>query len=732
MERAGRATRTRALHTLKMGLLLALGCSSEGELSGVSAAAARPVPAAGVLPVSAGKPGAGPTLAEEAAAALAAARQAPVTQSAGAPLDLAGATRAAKTGTLFLRAEGSTTLEPGLALETNVAIHVTGLLARVTVEQRFTNPTDTWAEGIYVFPLPDDAAVDRLTMITGDRTIEGVVKEKEEARRTYTKARDAGQRASLVEQHRPNVFTSFVANLEPGGEVTIAIEYQQSVSLERGELSLRFPMALTPRYGEDGGENGGPTAGAAPAPTADAGATAPESASAPSPVRLLVDLAAGFAVESIESPHHEITVVEQPGGLHEIDLASETVPADRDFVLRWRPMPGDTPQVALFTEQYEGAHYALVTLLPPKPVDAALRRDREVVFVLDTSGSMAGASIGQAREALALALERLGPRDRFELLEFSSETRALFGGAREATPANVAEAVERLGKVKAGGGTEMLPALELALKDDAPSGHLRQVVILTDAAIANESAVLASLRDRLGESRVFAVGIGSAPNGYLLRKLAELGRGSFTHVGSPDEIAGRMAKLFRKLESVAATDLQLELPSGLRPDLYPDVLPDLYDGEPLSVAVELDAPLDWIAVRGLQGDALWIQTATRADSEERPGIHVLWARRKIDAWMHRPARTKAEREARKEIVTEVALAHHLTSAHTSLVAVDNVAVRRDHEAIKTKRMVAAAPSGMTMSRFALAQGATPAPLLRVVGVVLLGLGLALGRLRWLR
>jgi Ca-activated chloride channel family protein len=674
------------------------------------------------------------------------------------PRQLDEALRAATTGTLLLQAHGEDVLEPGVLIDTDVRIHITGLLSRVRVVQRFRNPGDSWAEGLYVFPLPDDAAVDRLRMRVDGRMLEAEVREQEKARRHYEVAKREGRRASLVEQQRPNVFTSRVANIEPGGEIAIEIEYQQSVRQGQGELSLRFPTVVAPRYdgwgaraagiGSGGKEGASPIA---PASTGgfDAGATpawlsepalafAPDflvqpplrtpDAGSPQLLRILVDLAPGFALSAIESPYHAIDVHGEIGrdDRFEIALADGAAAADRDFELRWKPQPGEQPQVALFTEQRGDEHYALVTLLPPAPERAGPPLRRELILVLDTSGSMAGLSIRQAKAAVALALESLRSRDRFNVIEFDTRARRVFRGAREATRDSIDTALRWLSGLVANGGTEIGSALSLALADPAPPGFVRQVVFLTDGAVANEADLLDQLRRQLGDSRVFAVGIGSAPNGYLMRKLAEVGRGSFTHIGRVEEIGERMAGLFRKLESVALSRLELGLPRGVRVEAHPQPLPDLYAGEPISVALELDAPLDWVVVRGERDGQPWEATATRRDGESRPGVHVLWARRKIDALMLGPMRTAADGERRRRDVTRVALDHHLVSAFTSLVVVDRTPVRRDNEALHDSAVRAEPPAG---SLLGLSQTATPAPLQRLLGLGLLLAGAVLRRLR---
>jgi len=685
-------------------------------------------------------PHAGPVTRGIIRLATAGAHSAPaVSRDRGPTASLALWTQQARSGTLLLREETDGELVPGPVLDTRVEIQVTGLLARAVVSQRFANPSTTWAEGIYVFPLPDDAAVDHMRIVTESQVIEGRVEERQQARRRYERARRAGRQAGLVEQERPNVFTTSVANIRPGSSVSVEIEYQQTVQLDQGEFSLRFPLVVGPRYlpGRPRSEGfGGAGAGADTDPVAGASRISPPvwrpETGLHNPVELAVDLAPGFEIGRIVSPYHDVRVDEQPGG-HVVTLAHGPIPANRDFVLRWTPAPEREPGAALFVESRDDGEYALLMLTPPlQPSEASEPPPREIVYVVDTSGSMAGASLSQAQLALALALERLRPDDRFNVIEFNSVTRALFRESQPAGRWNVERALDFVRGLRSEGGTEILPALHRALADASPGADtLRQVVFLTDGSVGNEAELFEAIQAELGRSRLFTVGIGSAPNTHFMRKAAWFGRGSFTHIGSPDDVADAMTALFRKLESVVLADLDLELPSGVFAEPYPYPLSDLYAGEPLVVALKLDAPLDWIGVRGRTGDDPWQLTLDRSDAVARTGVHVLWARRKIAALMD--ARLGLREEALllqlREDTVRVALAHHLVSAYTSLVAVDVTPERPAHENLASYALATELPAGWDADAvFGLATTATGAD-----GKVLLGLlGLVTGGTAWLR
>ena len=261
------------------------------------------------------------------------------------------------------------------------------------------------------------------------------------------------------------------------------------------------------------------------------------------------------------------------------------IASDRDFVLRWRAKPSATPTAALLREPAGNDQYALLMLLPPTRPAATL--PRELILVIDTSGSMEGQSIVQARAALDVALQRLTPRDRFNVIQFNSVTSALFEHAVEATARDVELAREWVAQLRATGGTDMVPAMQWALRDAAPAGYLRQVVFVTDGAVERADALYTTIETQLGQSRLFPVGIGSAPNAQFLRRAGELGRGSSAVIRDLGEVGEQMQTLFAKLDRPALRDLQLSLP--VQAEIYPQRLPDLYEGEPLLLIAKLPA-----------------------------------------------------------------------------------------------------------------------------------------------
>jgi Ca-activated chloride channel family protein len=343
---------------------------------------------------------------------------------------------------------------------------------------------------------------------------------------------------------------------------------------------------------------------------------------------------------------------------------------------------------------------------------------REVIYIIDTSGSMAGTSIRQAKQALLLALERLRPGDRFNVIAFNSVTDQLFSSAVPADSYNLQQARRYVNGLQANGGTEMLPALRTALKQQETSG-VRQIIFLTDGSVGNEAALFSLIHQRLGDSRLFTIGIGSAPNSHFMSKAAEFGRGTFTYIGDTSQVQNQMAALFQKLESPLMTDLAIDS-GNAAVEIYPARLPDLYQGEPLIVSFKSDANMQSLKVSGSRQQELWQNTIQLGNATPGKGIGTLWARRKIAALMDESYRG-AKQEQTKQQIVNVALQHHLVSKYTSLVAVDVTSSRPDSERLDQQAMPVNLSQGQVFEKIFghYAQTATTAPLNLLLGALLL-------------
>jgi len=624
-----------------------------------------------------------------------------------------------------------------LAQHSKVHFAISGLVAVASLEQTFVNDSADWVQGVYAFPLPETAAVRHLEMVIGERIIIGKIREKAAAKAIYEAAKKAGKKASLVEQQRPNLFTNRVANIAPGESITVRLEYVQRVDFTAGEFSLRFPMTITPRYMPGTALAGGSEPGqeeevlavnpyhgwAQPTdevPDADAISPVqwprPGSDRAPhNPIEITAALDMGMPLAQVDSSYHELVLARDKGRYH-IALAAGVSEMDRDFVLKWQPVTGAAPRAALFTEQVGDEYFGLLMVVPPAlstgPVVA-----REIIFVVDTSGSMGGVAIEQARASVSQALQQLQPEDRFNIIEFNSTHSALYKVAVPATRHHVQRAQEFVRQLHASGGTEMLPALRDAISPQVDNDllreqpDLRQVVFITDGAVGNELALFEEIAGRLGDTRLFTVGIGSAPNSWFMRKAADFGRG--TH---------------------AAVNLSIDWPLSV--EAWPERVPDLYSGEPVVVAVNFGVvqPTGEVSVSGELAGTTWHKTLTLVppDKEttlnQHAGVASLWARQKITGLLDQKVFGRSEEQVRADVLP-VALQHQLLSPYTSFVAVEEVISRPAQQGLNSAAIPNARPKGQSPQNYAYPQTATTGPAKAYLGLLLLFIGLMIRVMR---
>ncbi len=633
-----------------------------------------------------------------------------------------------ESGTLLIPSANSDRYTTAPLLDTSVKIGVQGLLSRTLVSQTFTNDSSEWIEAVYVFPLPDDASVDALTMIIGGRTTKGEIQTKKKAKQTYEAAKRAGKKTSLLEQQRANMFTTKVANIPPGESVQIDIEYQSTVRYSDGKFELFFPLTITPRYipgtslTYDATELAGNSGNGWALPTdqvPDADLITPPMTDTPSTVSIEVTLDTGLERLAIDSTTHDIlkTLSEDNGNpIQEITLSNSVVSADRDFKLSWTPQSTQAPVAAVFRQdalqQDKTLSFASLMLMPPQQIFST-SAPREVIFVMDTSSSMGGNSIRQAREALILGIEGLAKTDIFNVIEFNSTSRKLFPQTVEANDENKFIAVDWVKKLYATNGTEILGAMKKALADSAyhdpqiDKTRIRQIVFVTDGSVGNEDEIFRYLQQNIGDNRLFTVGIGSAPNTWFMRKAAELGRGTYTTIANASELTEKMLTLLTKLERPVLTDIQVSFDTDTPPEVFPVIFPDVYMGEPVLADARWNNRLTdgHVIITGTYDGANWSQKLQlnqintqpdNTDSGATQGLDKLWAYRKIqsleDELLFGADATKTE-----VAITQVALDYSLVTRYTSLVAVEEASSRDPALArIKTAAVPQAMPHGNTM------------------------------------
>lgn len=614
-----------------------------------------------------------------------------------------------RSGSLIIKSESGNSEAIRLGIDVDLTVSGPTLRARVT--QLFRNPTNDWVEATYMYPLPQGGAVDTLKLVIGDRVVVGDIKERAQARAIYEQAKQSGQKAALTEQQRPNIFTNTVANIGPGETVLVQIEYQEPVRQSGSDFSLRIPMVVGPRYNpapivqtvdlrQDGGGWGSSSSDPVPdrdritQPVLDPAKNAPVN-----PTTITVRLQAGFRLGDVTSHHHRVNIHSPNDSTRIITLADGPFPADRDFELSWKPAADKAPSVGLFREHIGTSDYLLAYVTPPAATAEQKPMPREVIFVIDNSGSMGGTSITQAKASLTYALGRLQPNDRFNVIRFDHTMDMLFPSSVPADGGHIDNATSYVGSLQASGGTEMVPAMRAALADNANSdgSMLRQVVFLTDGAIGNEQQLFDTITALRGRSRVFMVGIGSAPNTFLMTRASELGRGTFTHIGSTAQVEERMRDLFAKLENPVVTGLTATF-SEAKADLTPNALPDLYRGEPLVLAARLDKLAGDVTIKGRIGDQPWTVTLPLDRAAEGKGLSKVWARRMIDdAEVARTLNKLTPADADSAILS-LALEHQLVTRLTSLVAVDKTPSRPAGEPLKLAELPVNLPASWDFAK----------------------------------
>lgn len=603
------------------------------------------------------------------------------------------------------------------AVKSEVSMTVSGPIVRTSVKQIFHNVTGHCVEGMYVYPLPELSAVDTLKMTIGSRVIVGEIHEREQARQEFEKAKSEGRKAALVEQQRPNVFTTSVSGVMPDEDVVIEIAYQEMAAFENGQYRLRFPMVVAPRYS--------PLGTFAPSVAAKLPGTPSSAGNAGGTVSLSVDLQPGYSVRNIQSLQ-KVTSQTIGNRHYRITADASTLDADHDFELTWQPDLGTDPEATVLTEKLGDETYALVMVIPP--ARSPVRLPRETIFIIDSSGSMAGASMNQAKAALLLALDELKAGDKFNVIDFDSEARPLFSDSRFADAAAIADAKSFVDKITADGGTEMLKALNLALPEHAttPSGTVRQVIFMTDGQVENEQELFSFIHARLGESRLFTVGIGAAPNSHFMRNAARFGRGTFTYIGDVQQVQERMSELFAKLDAPVMTSIEVRS-SDAAAESWPERVPDLYRGEPLVVAMRVHDANAKVVLHGSIGNEPWTKELTLPAPGTSESIAKLWGREKIESLMDHLS-DGSDPKGVEAAVISVALQHHLVSQYTSLVAIDQTPQGLS-PTCKSELLPAGNSAGGDQPG-TLPQTATPAALMLMIGGAMSAV--ALIGMKWMR
>ena len=568
---------------------------------------------------------------------------------------------------------------------TDVKAEISGFLSRIVVTQEFENSFKDKIEAVYTFPLPQNAAVDDMTMIVGGRTVRGKILPREEAQAVYEAARAGGQVASLLDQQRPNIFTQSVANILPGEQIKITISYVETLKYEDGAYEFVFPMVVGPRYvpGQATGLKQGNGFAAETDQVPDASRVTPKSLPdglrAGHDVSLDITLDAGVLIDGLSSKTHAVDIERpSPRSAHVRLKDSATIP-NKDFIFRY-DVAGRAIQDALITHRSEKGGFFTMILQPPDRVTAEDVTPKELIFVLDTSGSMSGFPIEKAKETMKLALDGLYPSDTFNLITFAGDTHILFPQPVPATKENLQKAQAFLLSRSGSGGTEMMTAIKAALDPSDQQGHVRIVCFLTDAYVGNDMAIIEEVQKH-PNARVFAFGIGGSVNRFLLDKMAEYGRGEVEYVGLNDDGSAAAKRFYERVRNPLLTDISIDWNGLPVADVYPQSIPDLFGAKPVILTGRFSAAgRGTIRLKGKMAGSDFVREIP-VELPETMALHdvlaSLWARERIDNLMGQDYSRLQHGNMRpelKETITQLGLEFRLMTQFTSFVAVEEMVV----------------------------------------------------------
>jgi Ca-activated chloride channel family protein len=593
---------------------------------------------------------------------------------------------------------------------TDVKAEISGFISRVVVTQEFENPFDDKIEAVYTFPLPQNAAVDDMTMIVGDRTVRGKILPREEAQAVYEAAKSKGKIASLLDQERPNIFTQAVANILPRQQVKITISYVETLNYVNGAYEFVFPMLVGPRYvpgvpkEQSQGNGFAPDTNQVPDASRITPQSVPFGMRSGHDISLEVALDAGLIIDNIDSKTHPVDIERPDAHSARLRLRDSATIPNKDFILRY-DVAGQAIQDALLTHRSEKGGFFTLILQPPDRVTAEDVTPKELVFVLDTSGSMQGFPIEKAKETMKLALDSLYPSDTFNLITFAGDTRILFPQPVAATRANLSKAQAFLRASTGYGGTEMMTAIKAALDPSDDQSHIRIVCFMTDGYVGNDMEIISEVQKHQN-ARVFSFGIGSSVNRFLLDKMAEVGRGEVEYVGLNEDGSAAARRFHERIRNPLLTDISIDW-SGLPvADVYPQRIPDLFGAKPVIVTGRYTAPgRATIRLKGKMAGSDFVREVPVEFPETMAAHDVLgslWARARIDNLMGQDfagAQSGNMRSELKDTITQLGIEYRLMTQFTSFVAVEEMIVtdggqpRRIDVPVET-------PEGVNMAGFA--------------------------------
>lgn len=580
---------------------------------------------------------------------------------------------------------------------TSVRVDVSGVIADLIVTQVYKNEGKKPLEAIYVFPASTRAAVYGMKMTIGERTITAKIREREAARQQYEQAKQAGKSASLLEQHRPNVFQMNVANILPSDVITVELRYTELLVPTDAVYAFIYPTVVGPRYANQPAEGARPWEkwmenpylhqGESPSYTFD----------------ITVNLAAGLAIQDVTCSSHKVNITYDGPAVAAVELdRSEKHGGNRDFLLKYR-LAGGRIETGLLLSEGEEENFFLLMLQPPKRVSDLQIPPREYVFIVDVSGSMHGFPLNISKKLLKDLIANLRPTDRFNVLLFAGGSSVMSKQSLPATPENIRHAINLIERQRGGGGTELLPALKRALSLPKAEGYSRSVVIATDGYVTVEEEAFDLIRNNLGNANMFAFGIGSSVNRHIIEGMARVGMGEPFVITRPEE-APQKAEKFRKLiQSPVLTGIKIDFGEFEVYDVEPPSIPDVLADRPVIVFGKWRGRTQGdIRLRGITGDRPFMKEIGVAGVEPlktNSALRYLWARHRI-ALLADYNRLRPEDERVRE-VTNLGLSYNLLTAYTSFVAIDSQIRLKDGQAVTVKQPL---PLPQGVSDYAVGKG----------------------------
>ncbi|MEH2320094.1 after-VIT domain-containing protein [Nostoc sp.] len=572
---------------------------------------------------------------------------------------------------------------------TEVIAKIAGNLSRVEVIQSFDNLFTQPLEAVYIFPLPDEAAVDDMEIKIGDRIIKGNIKKREEAVAIYEKAKQEGRTAGLLEQQRDNIFTQSLANIKPGEQIDVTIRYTESLKFEAGNYEFVFPMVVGPRYIPGTPIDGSGDTDQVPDASRITPPVVPEGTRTRHNINVTVEIDVGLPISEVRSPSHQLKI-EHSGQIVRIQLAGEDTIPNKDLILRYQISGQETQSTILTQADDRGGHFAIY-LIPALEYSTDEIVPKDVVFLVDTSGSQSGDPLSKCQELMRRFINGLNANDTFTIIDFSNRVRQLSNKPLPNTPENRAKAIAYINNLQAAGSTEMLSGIRTAINFPTPAGRLRSVVLLTDGYIGNENEILAEVQQHLQPgNRLYSFGAGSSVNRFLLNRIAEIGRGISQIIRHDEPTEEVTEKFYRQINNPVLTNIQIYWHGDTEsPVIYPAIAPDLFSEQPLVLfGRKQDRASGNLQLSGIAASGKHYEKTFNLIFEETGNLAVaqLWGRACIKDLMNQMV--SFETKAGVEAVTETALTYQLLSQYTAFVAVsDDVRVEPGSEYVSMQVLV---------------------------------------------